>query len=358
MTAVALAPSTTADEPPRRRILAGDAIDRFRDLPDASIDCVITSPPYFRLRNYGVEGQYGAESSVDRWVSQLRDVAAEVARVMVPTGTFWLNVGDAYSTHAREGAPRKSLLGAPEQLMLALVADGWTVRNKIVWAKRNTVPSSVRDRLSTTHEFIYVLTRQPSYFFDLDAVRVPHTSRPPKRPRAARPPTRTDWIRPTWLGPNSDGDAGLARMHQQGIIGHPLGKNPGDVWQMSVSRYRGAHFATYPEQLVRRMLQAGCPETRCVRCRAPWRRVVERHGQLATRQPLRPTCHCNAPGEPGLVLDPFLGSGTTAVVAEQLDRDWLGIELNPEYIALAEQRIDAARASGTNNKPHNRKEVT
>lgn len=356
MIALATKPPVAADEPPRRRILQGDAIARLHNLPDASIDCVITSPPYFRLRNYGIDGQYGAETSVDLWVRQLRQIAAEVARVLVPTGTFWLNVGDAYSTHAREGASRKSLLGAPEQLMLGLSADGWTVRNKIVWAKSNTVPSSVRDRLSTTHEFIYVLTRQPSYFFDLDAVRIPHTSRPPKR-RRARPPTETVRTRPAWLGPNSDGDAGLAQMHQQGIVGHPLGKNPGDVWHMSVSRYRGAHFATYPEHLVRRMLLAGCPEARCSQCRAPWRRAVKRLGQIATRQALAPTCQCNAASEPGLVLDPFLGSGSTAVVAEQLDRDWLGIELNPEYIALAEQRIAAARKDG-HQQPRNRKEVT
>lgn len=349
MTTSAIAPPLVDDEPPRRRILQGDAVARLRDPPDASIDCVITSPPYFRLRNYGVDGQYGAETSVDQWVKHLREVAAEVARVMVPTGTFWLNVGDSYSTHTKEGAPRKSLLGAPEQLMLGLIADGWTVRNKIVWAKRNTVPSSVRDRLSTSHEFIYVLTQQPSYFYDLDAVRIPHTSRPPNR-RRSRPLTERDRTRPAWLGPNSDGDAGLARMHQEGIVGHPLGKNPGDVWHMSVSRYRGAHFATYPENLVRRMLLAGCPEARCSRCRAPWRRAVKRLGQIATRQALAPTCDCNAASEPGLVLDPFLGSGTTAVVAEQLDRDWLGIELNPQYIALAEQRIAAARDAG-NSKP-------
>lgn len=353
MTASAIAPPVVDDELPRRLILQGDAVARLRDAPDASIDCIITSPPYFRLRNYGVDGQYGAETSVDQWVKQLREVAAEVARVMVPTGTFWLNVGDAYSTHAREGAPRKSLLGAPEQLMLGLIADGWTVRNKIVWAKRNTVPSSVRDRLLTTHEFIYVLTRQPSYFFDLDAVRIPHTSRAPNQ-RRARPPAERKRARPAWLGPNSDGDAGLVRMHQEGIVGHPLGKNPGDVWHMGVSRYRGAHFATYPEHLVRRMLLAGCPEARCSLCRTPWRRAVKRLGQIATRQALAPTCDCKAGSEPGLVLDPFMGSGTTAVVAEQLDRDWLGIELNPEYIALAKQRIAGAR-KGINNHVNERR---
>lgn len=151
-------------------------------------------------------------------------------------------------------------------------------------------------------------------------------------------------------------------MHAAGIVGHPLGKNPGDVWSMGVSRYRGAHFATYPEHLVERMLRAACPEARCSRCRAPWFRPVRRLGPTAVRQALRASCRCQAPSEPGLVLDPFLGSGTTAVVAERLGRDWLGIELNGDYIRLAQDRLARARAPTTGSKEQatttiNRKEV-
>ncbi|MGL4299653.1 MAG: DNA-methyltransferase [Candidatus Neomicrothrix subdominans] len=365
-----------ASDAPRNEILVGDALTRLRELPNASVDCVVTSPPYFRLRNYGVNGQLGLEGHVNGWVDGLREVLAECGRVLVPTGTLWLNLGDSYSTHPREGAGRKSLVMGPERLALALIGDGWIIRNKIVWAKTNTIPTSVRDRLATKHEVIYLLTRSPRYYFDLDTIREPHVSRPPKHPAgrgsrrrkgAAGPPGRTDSTRPAWLGPNSDSDLGLAALHAAGIVGHPLGKNPGDVWQLAVSRYRGAHFATYPEPLIERILQAGCPRMRCSKCRKPWTRVLVRSGQEATRKPPRPTCTCDAQAEPGLVLDPFLGSGTTAVVARKLGIDWLGIELNPEYVALAKERIKQRIEQPTkpssdepdpdNNNP-TRKEVT
>lgn len=361
--------ATLPQKVPRNQILLGDALTRLQRLADASIDCIVTSPPYFRLRDYGTTGQLGLEGHVDDWVDGLRQVLGECARVLVPTGTLWLNLGDTYATHPREGAPRKSLAMAPERLALALLADGWIVRNKIVWAKTNTIPTSVRDRLATKHEVIYLLTRSPRYYFDLDSIREPHTSRPPKRPpgrsarsRATRPPGRTDSRRPAWLGPNGDGDLGLAAMHAAGIVGHPLGKNPGDVWRLPVSRYRGAHFATYPETLTERILRAGCPRMRCNTCHQPWTRTLVRRGSYATRRAPRPTCSCGAQAEPGLVLDPFLGSGTTAVVARRLGLDWLGIELNPDYVALAEQRIGGSNMptdlpEGRTSTPI-RKEVT
>ncbi len=323
---------------PRNQILLGDALLRLRELPDASIDSVVTSPPYFRLRNYGHGDQLGLEGHVDAWVDGLRQVMREVHRVLVPTGTVWLNLGDSYSTHLREGAARKSLLLGPERLALALIEDGWTIRNKIIWAKTNTVPTSVRDRLATKHEVIYVLARSTGYFFDLDSLREPHTSRPP-RPRQVKESAG----RPNWLGPNSDGDRGLATLRAAGMQGHPLGKNPGDVWQLAVSSYRGAHFATYPVQLAQRMVLAGTPERRCRRCRSPYQRPIRRLGTLATRLALQSSCDCNSPSEPGIVLDPFLGSGTTAIAAERLGRDWLGIELNPQFQQLATHRITDAR---------------
>lgn len=290
------------------RIIEGDALTVLQTLPSDSVDCIITSPPYFRLRNYGVDGQLGREAHVGQWVEELRAVAAALHRVLKPTGTFWLNLGDSYSTHPREGAPRKSLLGAPERLLLGLIEDGWTIRNKVVWAKTNPMPTSVRDRLSTTHEYVYLLTNSPTYYFALDEIREPHRSRPPNRQRK-----RDDATRPSKyasgslaLGPNSDGDNGLHALKARGMVGHRLGKNPGDVWHLATAHYRDAHFATFPQALVRRMVRAGCP-----------------------------------PG--GIVLDPFLGAGTTAVVAEDEGRDWLGIELNPDFIQQAEARLTAAR---------------
>lgn len=345
---------------PRNTILSGDALNVLRTLPDGQVDCVVTSPPYYRLRDYGHDSQLGLESSIDDYLGSLMDIAAQIGRVLTPTGTYWLNLGDTYSTHPRDGAPQKSLIGVPERVLLAHLNRGWIVRNKIVWAKTNPIPTSVTDRLATTYEVIYVLTRQPRYFFDLDAIRQPHrtqgrtTTRRRRSDNTRRPPARRDPHRPNWKGPNANGtasgaggDSGLTRLRDSGNPGHPLGKNPGDVWHLATSRYRGAHFATYPEQLAQRMIAAGCPEARCTICRQAWRRPVRRLGATAVRLALTPTCDCAAPSEPGLVLDPFLGSGTTAVAAEALGRDWLGIELNPDYIALADSRIREARTTRT-----------
>ncbi len=328
---------------PRNRLLVGYALEQLKTLQDASVDTVITSPPYFRLRDYETADQLGLETHVDQWVDALVDVAAEVARVLVPTGSLWLNVGDTFATHPSQGASRKSLLLAPERLAKRLTEAGWTLRNKIVWSKANPVPTSVRDRLTATHEFIYVLVRQPRYFFDLDAVRLPHTSRLSK----ARIQT-VGLGREDWRGPNAAGADGLAKIKAEGRVGHPLGKNPGDTWVMASSTYRGAHHATYPLRLAERMLLAGCPEARCTLCRTPWQRsTIRALGQEAVRGALAPACDCGAPSEPGLVLDPFIGSGTTAVAAERHGRDWLGIELNPAFARQAAERIQQARSRRT-----------
>jgi site-specific DNA-methyltransferase (adenine-specific) len=327
----------------RNRVIVGDAARELEQLPTARVDMALTSPPYFRLRDYHAQGQLGLEDEVDEWVTALRGIARQIHRVLVPTGSFWLNVADTYSTHFRQGADRKSLLLGPERLALALVEDGWLLRNKIVWNKTNHVPTSVKDRLSCGWEALYVFVKQPDYFFDLDSIRVPHTSRPPKR----RPGVLARTKRAAWRGPNSDDASGLVAMKAAGRVGHPLGKNPGDVWRIAASNYRGAHHATFPLALAQRAIRAGCPEARCSRCRKPWRRetlrtLTEDFGEIATRGALQPTCSCGAPSEPGLVLDPFFGAGTTGVAAEALGRDWAGIELNPEFAELAAQRIHAA----------------
>lgn len=325
----------------RNRIVVGDALTRLSALADSSVDCVVTSPPYFRLRDYGADGQIGLEPHVDDWANHLVTLSDEVRRVLVPTGTFWLNVGDTYSGHSSQGAARKSLLMAPERLALCLQDNGWIIRNKIVWAKPNPVPTSVRDRLNCTYEVIYVLARQPRYFFDLDGIRQPLSSRStPKRTTKQA----TGQAREAWRGPNGMAASGLQAIKAQGRNGHPLGKNPGDVWTITPGGYRGAHHAIFPLALAERMIAAGCPEARCTRCRAPWRRnVIRALGGIATREALAPTCECNTSREPGLVLDPFMGSGTTAIAAETLHRDWMGIEINPVFAAAADQRIADAR---------------
>lgn len=308
---------------PRNTILAGDAATRLCELPSSSIDCCITSPLYFQLRNYNAARQIGLEADVTSWVRALQAVFAQVARVLKPTGALWLNLGDSFSRHPRYGAPPKSLLLAPERLLLALATDGWIVRNKVIWAKTNPLPSSVADRLTLTYEVVYFLTRSSRYFFDLDAIREPHRSSAAKR---ARPPLN---LTPDWAGPLAATRGGLRRASATGTPGHPLGKNPGDVWQIATHGYKGAHFATFPEALVSRPLLATCPQVICTACGRPWR----------SKAKLLVPCGCEAPTFPGVVLDPFFGSGTVGVAAQKLGRDWIGIELNPAYIELAQARL-------------------
>jgi DNA modification methylase len=318
---------------PRNAVLIGDALTRLRDLPDESVDCVITSPPYFGLRDYGVSGQLGQEASVDEWVSNLRAVCRELYRVLAPHGSLWLNLGDAYSRHDHYGAPAKSLLLGPERVVRALIRDGWLLRNKVIWTKANPLPSPSKDRLTNAHEFVYFLVKRPSYYFDLDAIREPLTS--------VRKPSRGSRTPQSALGVLAGGRDGLVGMSRKGLSGHPLGKNPGDVWRIGSSSYGGAHFATFPPELVRRPLLAACPATVCTACRRPWRRstrAVEFDDGKPQVRPYVP-CDCGMPTRPGLVLDPFFGTGTVALMAQRHGRDWLGIELNPDYVGLARDRL-------------------
>ena len=315
----------------RNQILLGDVRSRLSEIPARSVDAVITSPPYWGLRDYGRKSQLGQEISVDDWVANLIEVMEQIARVLKPTGTVWLNVADRYARTPGMGAPKKSLVGGPERLMLALIEQGWIVRNKIIWAKPNPLPDSIKDRLTTTHETIFLLSRSARYYFDLDAVRVPHLTKPEGTGKRQRAPEQ---LRSTRIG----------RSH------HPLGKNPGDVWTVPTSRYRGAHFATFPEKLVSTPLLAATPERVCVTCGQPW--LVRTLGAVAVdglihrpKRRLTKPCSCGSSGwQPGLVLDPFMGAGTVAVVAQTHGRDWLGIELNADYRRLALKRIAEAAA--------------
>jgi site-specific DNA-methyltransferase (adenine-specific) len=352
-------------EIPRRTILLGDATDRLRDLPSNAIDCAVTSPPYFALRDYGAPGQIGLEANVEDWVESLRVVLCDVARVLKPGGSLWLNLGDSFSRHANYGAPPKGMLAAPERLLLALMGDGWIVRGKVIWNKPNGLPNSVADRLNLNYEVVYFLVREPNYFFDLDAIREPHRSRGAKREGGGKAAT------PGWAGPLASGaQDGLRRARPADQPGHPLGKNPGSVWEIPTYGFRGPHFATFPPRLVRRPILATCPEAICSRCGTPWKRQV-----TATRVPVGPAsktprprdkqvmrfndrwhtvrhvgelvpCGCGAPTVPGVVFDPFMGVGTVGLVAEELARDWLGVEISTKYRQLAMKRIEGARRGG------------
>lgn len=333
---------------PVGQILIGDARERLAELPAESLDCVVTSPPYYLLRNYGHQAQLGAEDSVEDWVNGLLVILDQVARLLKPTGSVWLNVGDTYSRHGRQGAAPKGLLLGPERLVLALSQAGWSVRNKVIWAKTNPLPTSVRDRLSSTWEPLYLLTRSRRYYFDLDAIREPARSKL-KGPSRLRPRAKyhTDpGARPDWSGPLAGSNSGLDRLKASGQVGHPLGKNPGDVWPLATAGYRGAHFATFPKELIERPIRATCPERVCATCGGPWWRapVARQLGRTAVLGALRKSCPCSSRSwQPGVVADPFLGSGTTAVVAEQLGRHWLGVELSRHYARLARERIASAR---------------
>lgn len=332
---------------PLNQILIGDAREQLAELPDESVDCVITSPPYFAMRDYGHVEQLGAEAHVEAWAANIAAVCAELCRVLKPGGALWLNLGDGYARHPKEGAPKKSLLLGPQRVALRLTRAGWLLRNQVVWAKRNPMPSSVTDRLSNTHEFVYFFTKQQRYYFDLDAIRESKASGASgsvRRGSATYPPREA--VPSIGNAPRIDLNQGLASMKAEGRDSHPLGKSPGDVWHLATSSYHGAHFATFPVELVRRPLLATCPPAVCSACELPWQRAgqVVDGRRLATGR-LRAVCGCRASSRPGVVLDPFMGAGTIALAAEEHGRDWVGIELNPAYAALAESRLAAWRRS-------------
>lgn len=293
----------------------GQALDVVRALPDASVDCCVTSPPYYGLRDYGVDGQIGLEATPAEYVETLRELFAEVGRVLTHDGTLWLNLGDSYSGKANGGesfdrhrgaghragvvaaqrnttatAPYKSLLGIPWRVALALIDDGWILRNAIVWHKPNAMPESVVDRLNCRYEHVFLFTRSPRYYFELDEIR------------EAYAPATEDRYRYEYQAGGATNDAqikGTAHLSSGGKIdANPLGRNPGDVWSITTKPFAGAHFATMPLDLAERCIAAGC----------------EPHGT---------------------VLDVFSGSGTTGLAASRLGRRYVGIDLNADYLDLS-----------------------
>jgi site-specific DNA-methyltransferase (adenine-specific) len=327
---------------PRNTIITADARNALSDLLPESVDCVVTSPPYANaVRDYGKAGQLGQEPTISEYVQDLREVLRGVHRVLKPTGSLWLNIGDSYSKHPRQGAPRGSLLLAPQRIALALSDLGFLTRSTVTWHKPNPLPESARDRLSRTHEVVIFATKERRYAFDLDAIRIPHRSA--DRARVA-------------LGERSrryqGGNDGLGKLKAAGRVGNRNGKNPGDTWTIPTAIDRLGHQATFPEALIERPILATCPERICVQCDRAWTRPTRiksrrtSEGMLHTREvgELR-RCDCFAPSRPGVVLDPFMGTGTTAVVAKRLGRDFLGIELNPAYVKLATDRLRAADGS-------------
>jgi DNA modification methylase len=327
---------------PRNTVLTGNARDVLAGLLPESVDCCVTSPPYVNgLRDYGAPGQLGQEPTVTEYVANLRDVLRLVRAVLKPTGSLWLNLGDSFSKHPRQGAPRGGLLLAPQRVALTLSDMGFVLRNVLVWQKPAPMPESAGDRLSRTHEVVILAAKTRRIFFDLDSIRVPHRS----AARARRSPRERGRL-------YQGGNDGLGKLKAEGRVGHRSGKNPGDVWTVPTPVDRSGHQATFPEKLIESMILATCPERICVQCDLAWTRPT-RIRSRRTKEGMRHTrevgelrrCDCFAPSRPGVVLDPFMGTGTTAVVAERLNRDWLGIELNPAYVQLAEQRLADRKAA-------------
>lgn len=304
------------------RILCGDALEMLRTLPDNSVHCCVTSPPYYALRDYGVDGQIGREDTPAQYVARLTDVFSEVRRVLRPSGTLWLNIADTYAGKGNqgdsvdpkypngrtgqtvainrrvEGCKAKDMIGIPWMLAFALRDSGWYLRSDIIWMKANPMPESCKDRPSRCYEHVFLLTKSRSYYYDAAAIAEPVAESTPMRMRRK-------------FGKNkySAGIPGQAHQHLNDYRPNgyaeediPLLRNKRDVWQINSVPYKSAHFAAYPPKLVETCLLAGCPQD-------------------------------------GIVLDPFLGSGTTAAVAKQMGRHYIGIELNPDYCELAKQRI-------------------
>jgi DNA modification methylase len=338
-------------------LLVGDVREKLKELPDNSINCCVTSPPYWGLRDYGtasweggdescnhqppddapnspkmtsgqktshagrfagshcfrcgakrIDSQIGLEQTPDEYVEQMVNIFREVRRVLKDDGTLWLNLGDTYNgakvgnTNQNVGAKRhanksfskplwnklkpKDLVGIPWRVAFALQADGWYLRQDIIWAKPNPMPESVKDRCTKSHEHIFLLSKSEKYFFDNEAIKEP---------------VKQDWgTRNRTNGKYHNQGTGL--QPHTGLTKSYTTKNKRDVWTVALRPFKGAHFATFPPDLITPCILAGCPKN-------------------------------------GLVLDPFFGAGTTGLVAQKNNRAWVGIELNPKYAEMASKRI-------------------
>jgi DNA modification methylase len=303
------------------KIICGDALLELQKMPSECIDCIVTSPPYYALRDYGVNGQIGLEKSPKTYIKRLVEVFSEAKRVLKNSGTFWLNIGDCYAgsqkgkgkkrrtgfqptasdiggiitTYNLAGYKNKDLIGIPWTLAFALRNSGWYLRQDIIWAKPNAMPESVKDRLTKSHEHIFLFAKSPKYYFDYQAIM--ENSKYDNRKNIVRSESKK------YL-PNSTG-LSVQGLQKGGYRWQPTDgqfrRRKRDVWFVPTKPLNEAHFAAYPPDLIKPCILAGCP-----------------------------------PG--GVVLDMFMGAGTTALVAKKLGRHYTGIELNAEYVRMAEGR--------------------
>lgn len=290
-------------------IYCGGALEVLKTFPDESIHCCVTSPPYFGLRDYHSKGQLGLEKTPVKYVRALCEILHEVKRVLRPDGTLWLNIGDncAGSGTSRvkympektgwEGIKPKDMIGIPWMLAFALRGDGWYLRSDIIWQKTNGMPEKIKDRPTKSYEHIFLLAKSKRYYYDADAVAEPVCQESIER--AKRKKSRKSKYENTFMYQSIH----HAQANQQRKI-----RNKRDVWTLSTNAYRmDVHFAMYPEKLIEPCILAGCPAG-------------------------------------GIVMDPFLGSGTTAAAAKRLGRRYIGIDINPDYCKAARVRVEAVKA--------------
>lgn len=274
------------------KVHCGHALKVLRKFPASTVDCVVTSPPYFNQRDYGDARQIGAESTINDYVQQLAAVFAEIQRVLKPTGTLWLNLGDKYK--------RGQLLGMPWRVALNLIDQDWILRNEIIWHKPNAMPSPSRKRLTVDHETLFFFTRDDNYYYDADSIREPHvTFSSESRMKGGR-----KHFGKRGGTPEQGKNQGSSNLHdgRWDQAFHPAGRNKRTVWKIPLSKSRETHFAVFPTELVATCIRAGSPES-------------------------------------GVVLDPFCGSGTTLAVADSLHRNWIGIDCSAEYCRMSRRRL-------------------
>lgn len=276
------------------KLACGDALTVLKRLPDNMMQCCVTSPPYFGLRDYGIDGQIGLEGTPEEFTERLVEVFREVKRVLRGDGTLWVNLRDSYAGRGAGYKP-KDLLGIPWMLAFALRADGWYLRQDIIWHKPNPMPESVRDRCTKAHEYIFMLSKQERYFYDSDAVKEPAVT-------GSWAAGKTPPIGGKKQTEGNDNDTYSG--NRPALEGT---RNRRDVWTVPTAPYKEAHFAVFPPELVRPCIRAGSMEG-------------------------------------SIVLDPFNGAGTTGLVAMQEGRRYIGIDLNPKYIEMTEERFRGALA--------------
>lgn len=351
------------------KIYQGDSLEVLKTFSDESIDCVMTSPPYFCLRDYGIEGQLGLELTYQEYINKLCNIFDEVKRVLKQTGTCFVNMGDSYSNQKtgntetnihkkavqstfkkqKQDVPEKCLLQIPARFSIEMTNRGWILRNKIIWYKPSCMPASVTDRFTVDFEEVLFFVKNKKYFFDAEAVKEPTV-------------TKDNNVRNRDIGKLNSTPG---RSHMNGLKTNNYDKrNKRCVWKINPKPFKEAHFATYCEELCQTPILAGCPEFVCNKCGNPMVKKYERiDSEIQRPRKFGHTgnndrndtgdiykekiskfigyekCGCDAGFSGGVVLDPFFGSGTTGVVAKKLGRNYIGIELNPEYISIAEKRI-------------------